>query len=395
MDIALNDVEAVCIAYLLNKRHKKQNKTKRQYWVHPLNVKRPQEGQFNITFMTLRAHPDKFFDYYRMSIQSFDELVLLAGQHIQKQYTNMRIPISPEERYLATGTHFSALHYEFLMGVSTITKIVRETCEVLWTILQPIEMSEPTTHDWLDIAEGYFEKTQFPNTVGAVDGKHIRIECPRNSGSLYYNYKNFFSLILMAICDSNYCFRIINVGSYGKESDCNVFKMSAFGKKLYADKVNFPPEQCLPGDNQGVPQPFVLVADEAFALNKNLLRPFPGRTLNDERRIFNYRLSRARQYIECSFGILSKKWRVFQTSMLVEPNFAVIITKACCVLHNFVRRRDGYNFKDSLDCSMDSIAEKRGVGNSQTNAKDVREYFVKYVNHSSHALSWQSKIIGK
>lgn len=75
MDIALNDVEAVCIAYLLNKRHKKQNKTKRQYWVHPLNVKRPQEGQFNITFMTLRAHPDKFFDYYRMSIQSFDELV--------------------------------------------------------------------------------------------------------------------------------------------------------------------------------------------------------------------------------------------------------------------------------------------------------------------------------
>ncbi|CAI6372232.1 unnamed protein product [Macrosiphum euphorbiae] len=241
-------------------------------------------------------------------------------------------------------------------------------------------MSEPTTDDWLDIASGYFDKTQFPNTVGAVDGKHIQLECPKNSGSLYYNYKNFFSLILMAICDSNYCFRIINVGSYGKESDCNVFKMSPFGKKLYSDKTNFPPERCLPGDDQGVPQPFILVADdEAFALNKNLLRPFPGRTLNDERRIFNYRLSRARQYIECSFGILLKKWRVFQTSMLVEPNFAVKITKACCVLHNFVRRRDGFNFEDSLNGGMDSITERRGVDNAQTNAKDVREYFVKYV----------------
>jgi len=71
-------------------------------------------------------------------------------------------------RYLATGQHFSALHFEFLVGVSTIAMIVRETCKVLWEILQPIEMAEPTTNDWLNIAKGYFEKTQFPNTVGAV-----------------------------------------------------------------------------------------------------------------------------------------------------------------------------------------------------------------------------------
>jgi len=82
----------------------------------------------------------------------------------------------------------------------------------------------------------------------------------------------------------------------------------------------------------------------------------------------------------------------FQTSMLVEPNFAVKITKACCVLHNFVRRRDGFNFGDSLNCGMDSITERRGVGNSQ---KDVREYFVSYVNHPNHAFTWQNKIIGK
>jgi len=196
----------------------------------------------------------------------------------------------------------------------------------------------------------------------------------------------------MAICDSNYCFRVIDVGSYGKESDCNVFKTSAFGKKLYTNRTNFPANQCLPNDNLGVPQPFVLVADEAFALHKNLLRPFPGRSLNDQRRIFNYRLSRARQYIECSFGIMSKKWRVFQTSMLVEPETAVKITKACCVLHNFVRRRDGFNTEDTQS-SMQSITERRGVGNSPTNAKDVREYFVQYVNDTNHALDWQTNVI--
>jgi len=46
---------------------------------------------------------------------------------------------------LATGTNFSALNFDFLMGVLTIGKIVRETCEVLWTILQPKEMVVPTS----------------------------------------------------------------------------------------------------------------------------------------------------------------------------------------------------------------------------------------------------------
>ncbi|CAI6357513.1 unnamed protein product [Macrosiphum euphorbiae] len=200
-------------------------------------------------------------------------------------------------------------------------------------------MAEPTTNDWLNIAKGYFEKTQFPNTV---DGKHIRIECPKSS-----------------------------------ESDCNVFKTSTFGKKLYGDKLNFPPEQCLPNDEFGSPQVttiFVLVTDEAFALHNNLLRPFPGRTLNDKRRIFNYRSSRARQYIECTFGIMSKKWPVFQTNILVEPDAAVIITK-------------GSSFMESV--------QRRGVGNIQKNAKDVREYFVEYVNNPNHALDWQNTIIGR
>jgi len=66
---------------------------------------------------------------------------------------------------LVTGHHFSALHFEVLAGVSTIAKIVQGTCKVLWKILQPIEMAEPTANDWLNIAKG---ETQFLNNVGAV-----------------------------------------------------------------------------------------------------------------------------------------------------------------------------------------------------------------------------------
>ncbi|XP_060880360.1 uncharacterized protein LOC132952183 [Metopolophium dirhodum] len=397
--VFLSRTQTVCLAYILHK--KKQEKRKnRRFWVHPLNLKRPREGQFQVTFMTLRFHPDEFLKYYRMSISSFDELLLRVKHRLQKKNTILRDSIPPEERlsvtlrYLATGTNFSSLHFDFLMGVSTIAKVVNETCMVVWDELQPTEMAPPTQENWLEIADGFYNITQFPNCVGAVDGKHIRLQCPKNSGTQYYNYKNFFSLVLMAICDSNYCFTIIDVGSFGKESDCNIFKQCPFGKKLYSDKINFPQDKCLPGDEDGVAQPFVLIADEAFALNKHLLRPFPGRTLNDSRRIFNYRLSRARQKIECTFGILSNKWRVFHSTLLVTPDVAVSITKAACVLHNFVRRRDGFNFEDTVSCEMPDISERIGVGNASLNAKDIREYFVKYFNNPKHALSWQNKVLG-
>ncbi|XP_050546071.1 putative nuclease HARBI1 [Daktulosphaira vitifoliae] len=148
------------------------------------------------------------------------------------------------------------------MGVSTIRNIIRETCEILWSELQPVEMAVPSTADWLIIADGFYKKTQFPNCVGAVDGKHVRIECPKKSGTLYFKYKIFYSIVLLAVCDANYCFRIIDVGSFGKDCDCNIFKNSAFGKKFYANQINFPSENVLPEDKKGTPQPYVIVGDD-------------------------------------------------------------------------------------------------------------------------------------
>jgi len=86
------------------------------------------------------------------------------------------------------------------------------------------------------------KNANFPNCIGAVDGKHIRIINPAKSGSNYYNYKHFFSIVLMALVDSNYCFFSIDVGSYGREGDPNIFKKSPLGKKLYDRQLDIPCE---------------------------------------------------------------------------------------------------------------------------------------------------------
>jgi len=57
------------------------------------------------------------------------------------------------------------------------------------------------------------------------------IECPKNAGSAYYNYKNFHSIVLLAICDANnYCFTFADIGDYVITNDASVLSNSAFGQ---------------------------------------------------------------------------------------------------------------------------------------------------------------------
>lgn len=123
----------------------------------------------------------------------------------------------------------------------------------------------------------------------------------------------------MAVVDANLNFIYIDVGAYGGEADSSVFRQSVFGKMLYSQQLQIPDPVALPLTENNI-QPYVFVADEAFGLHANLLRPFPSRGLNNTRRVFNYRLSRARRTVECAFGVLANKWRVLHTTILVEPD---------------------------------------------------------------------------
>jgi len=90
---------------------------------------------------------------------------------------------------------------------------------------------------WKNIAADLYDKWNFSNCLGAIDGKHIVIQCPANSGSEYYNYKGTFSIVLMAVVNSNYGFTYVNIGCRGRISDGGVLRNTSFFKKLETDEL--------------------------------------------------------------------------------------------------------------------------------------------------------------
>lgn len=182
-----------------------------------------------------------------------------------------------------------SISYYFLRGEATIRNIIEDTSEALWEILQPIYMPIPDPEIWETVANRYYELWNLPNCIGSIVGKHIRIKAPAHSGSSFFNYKGFFSIILMATADADGKFITVDVGEFGRNSDGRVFKECAFGQLLLQKRLNLPDDSCLPNEENSLPFPYYFVADEAFPLLENVMRPFPRRSLTNTRRIFNYR----------------------------------------------------------------------------------------------------------
>ena len=266
-----------------------------------------------------------------------------------------RVRLAITLRFIATGDSYRSL--EFLTRVSrkTIGNIVPEILNAIYNSMQPLYLKviglktniplscsnynifsqmPNTNEEWNKIANDFYKLWQFPNTLGALDGKHIRIIKPAHSGSSFFNYKGFFSIILFALVDARSKFIFIDVGCNGRGSDSTIFKEGYLYNALKNDTLNIPPDRLLTGLKERLPHFFIW--DDAFPISKNLMKPYNRNTkLSVAEEIFNYRLCRARMTVKCAFGRLAQRFRIFHHAIEVMPSTVDLIVKTCCVLHNY------------------------------------------------------------
>ncbi|XP_050304496.1 uncharacterized protein LOC126742012 [Anthonomus grandis grandis] len=250
-----------------------------------------------------------------MDENTYVELLEMVTPLIKRQDTVMRPAISAHERltatlrYLATGRNYHDLRFSTIISPQALSEIIPETCSAIYQVLKEKYMKFPTTQsECKSISEGFEEVCNFPNCVGAVDGKHIQIKPPPGSRAFYYNYKGYNSLVLMAICNANDEFIMCHFGTNGRISDGGVIACTRFYTKLINKTLELPPAICPRNSNRQLP--FIFIGDEAFALRGDFLKPYGQNDLNHDRKIFNYCLSRARCKIENSFGILSARFQI-------------------------------------------------------------------------------------
>lgn len=242
----------LAITYLQHKRH---TAPKRRYWVHPVNLKRNSEGAW-VTFMRQcrENYPEKYKEALRMNSGCFDEVLLHVRHAIEKQDTRFRKAISPEQRlcltlfYLASGDTFKTLAILFRLGQSTVRSIIFDTCKAIWDCMKDKFLKTPSTEDeWAAVADNFWKTWNFPNCLGALDGKHCAIQCPPKTGSEYFNYKKFFSIVLLGVCDSSYRFLYVDVGTSGRWSDGGTFDNCSLNREVETDSLHIPPPHNLPG----------------------------------------------------------------------------------------------------------------------------------------------------
>ncbi|XP_049814001.1 uncharacterized protein LOC126260676 [Schistocerca nitens] len=129
-------------------------------------------------------------------------------------------------RFLATGDSFQSLAYLFRISKQAISQIVPDVCGALVEVLEDYVKIPATENDWSETACLFSQILQFPRCVGAIDGKHIVLQCPVGSGSQYYNYKGSFSIVLLAVVDASYNSLYADIGCQGRISDGDILTTS-------------------------------------------------------------------------------------------------------------------------------------------------------------------------
>lgn len=211
----------------------------------------------------------------------------------------------------------------------------------------------------------------------------------------------------------------MDVGAEGSVGDAGIWNRSTLKRKIKSGNIGFPRANVLPNTIESSNRvQYHIIGDSAFQLDNFLMKPYSQVAVSSDinKRIFNYRLSRARRCVENAFGILARRFQVFRAPIRTTVETADVIILATISLHNWLMtdlmRRTTYCSIGLVD--NEDIAEgtfqpgafrndpelkglisfsKQGGNNSTSTSQDMRNYLCKYFTSCEGSRSWQNQMI--
>ena len=144
-------------------------------------------------------------------------------------------------RYCVTGDARTTTAASYRISRSTVCRIITETCDAIWTVLmrEGFLTCLSKEKEWKEISQSFESKWNFLHFIGALDGKHIVMQAPHNAGSGYFNYKKTHSVVLLAICNANYEFILVDIGDSGRQNDGSAYANSHLGFCIENKKTEY------------------------------------------------------------------------------------------------------------------------------------------------------------
>ncbi|XP_026824196.1 uncharacterized protein LOC113561658 [Ooceraea biroi] len=162
-----------------------------------------------------------------------------------------------------------------------------------------------TRENWRNVADGFYKQWDFPNCIGAFDGKHIRIQAPKNSER-----------------DEAFPLKTYLLRPYSKPK-----------KRYQQNQASAAEISATLETDENINNNYETTEN----MHQHNISEFPGLTsLSLSQRVFNYRLSRVRRVIENAFGILVSKWAILKGTLCCKVDNAVSIVMTIICLYNFL-----------------------------------------------------------
>ena len=194
----------------------------------------------------------------------------------------------------------------------------------------------------------------------------------------YHNFKNFYSIILLALVDPKYRFIWSSVGAPGNTHDSTLFQSTSLWEKITAGSIL--PKSVLEIEGQAIPP--LILGDGAFPMRTWIIKPYGDAILNEQKRYLNYRLSRARMVTEGAFGKLKGRWRVLSKKCESNPETLKRFGLASIVLHNICIEM-GDIIPRNIDLTIDPSSNKRRPRNELREVLQMTDINQRYLGTNS------------
>lgn len=304
---------------------------------------------------------------FRMRFRLRKESVIRLANILQTdlEHETMRgRPLAPMQqilitlRFYATGSFQRVVGDLFGISIFAVSTVIHKVSRAIAKRKGQFISFQP---DLSETKRKFYEIAHFSGVVGAIDCTHVRIVCPdRDSAMAFINRKQFYSINVQAVCDSEAVITNIVARWPGSTHDSRIFENSTVAERLRD------------GDIDGM-----LVGDSGYACKSYLMTPILRPTNEGEVR-YNIAHRRTRCIIERCFGILKRRFPCLHSGMRTFLRNTLVIIVAVAVLHNFALSQREPNFDDDMADDDDVPCDVINAANASGTAKRqliISQYF--------------------